>query len=577
MTKSLKRILLVGLALLTCVLLFAACDSNSEPSYEEFPDETQASTTPDSNQNDTPQYTLSVPSTQVQLTESNSFTTVLNITSTYPTSIWYDIEDTEIVECEWGDWNGSQVPLTFVGQNEGSTTVYIYIEENGNRNNALDSITLTVTVSGMDMGSKGLRYEEYGDGYEVSMGDCTESDIIIPATYKGRPVIAIRDFGFSSENGIKSVTIAEGVTTIGENAFWQCENLVSVSIPDSVVNMESQVFNGCKKLTTVNIPDGITEIGEYMFADCESLVKITIPDSVTKIAPDAFNECTSLESVTLPDSLQSIGESAFYCCTTLTEIHLPESLKTIGDHAFYECTGITLLKTGDNLKKIGDSAFSGCRNLTTVILSDSVETIGALAFYECVRLSNLYLGSGLTDIESSAFSSCDRLTHAFYNGTASKWKKVINEGLRCDVYIGEQPVGDIVDIEGKMTKILTLTGAYNGTMYLMAQFKDIANYESISEYRFTIDVYDTEGDIAYTYTYKIAADGTDTLSKLFALPHCANAKGYEVIISQISMVYNDGTAELAFTDYAKTISIGTELTNVDESKIVTPDHSTGYN
>ena len=558
MTKSLKRILLISLSLLACVLLFVACDSNSEPSYEEFPDETQASTTPDNNQNDnqndTPQYTLSVPSTQVQLTESNSFTTVLNITSTYPTSIWYDIEDTEIVECEWGDWNGSQVPLTFVGQNEGSTTVYIYIEENGNRNNALDSITLTVTVSGMDTGSKGLRYYEYGDGYEVSMGDCTESDIIIPATYKGRPVIAIRDFGFSSENGIKSVTIAEGVTTIGQGAFWQCENLVSISIPDSVVNIESSVFSNCKKLTTVNIPDGITEIGESMFADCENLVEIAIPDTVTSIGNSAFSSCSSLAAVDFPDSLQSIGE-----------------------RAFYECTGITLLKTGDNLKKIGNSAFVGCRNLTTVILSDSVEIIGDMAFWKCVRLANLYLGSGLTDIYSSAFSSCDSLTHAFYNGTASKWKKVINDGLRCDIYIGEQPVGDIVDIEGKMTKILTLTGTYNGTMYLMAQFKDIANYESISEYRFTIDVYDTEGDIAYTYTYKIAADGTDALSKLFALPQCANAEGYEVIISQISMVYNDGTAELAFTDYAKTISIGTELTNVDESKIVTPDHSTGYN
>ena len=75
------------------------------------------------------------------------------------------------------------------------------------------------------------------------------------------------------------------------------------------------------------------------------------------------------------------------------------------------------------------------------------------------------------------------------------------------------------------------------------------------------------------YTYTVEADGTDSLSKLFALPNCATAKGYEVVISQIEIVYADGSSEIAFTDYGKTISTGTVLSNVSEDKIVNPDNT----
>ena len=214
--------------------------------------------------------------------------------------------------------------------------------------------------------------------------------------------------------------------------------------------------------------------------------------------------------------------------------------------------------------------FYECRNLSTVILSDSVQVIGDAAFYKCVRLTNLYLGSGLTDICASAFSSCNSLNHAFYNGTTSSWKKVINEGLYCDVFPGEQPVGDIVNIDDMMTKALVYTGKYNNTMYLSAQFYDIQNREDISEYRFVLEVYNTDGKLTYIHTYTFA-DDNERLSKLFALPYCATAQGYEVVIAQIAVRYKDGSIERAFTDYSKTISTGTALTNVDESKIVKPD------
>ena len=334
------------------------------------------------------------------------------------------------------------------------------MSEDGDLDAATEKFAITVNVKYHD-GSAGLAFTKEGNGYAVSLGKCTEANIVIPSTYKGLPVIKIKDSGFYLSNG----------------------------------------------------------------------------------------DTTFIKSVVIPDSVTKIGDYAFRGCTGLTNIIIPEGVTTIGERAFYEC-----------------------RNLSTVILSDSVQFIGEFAFWKCVRLTNLYLGSGLTDICDAAFSSCNSLNHAFYNGTTSSWKKVINEGLYCDVFPGEQPVGDIVNVDDMMTKALLFTGKYNNTMYLSAQFYDIQRREEISEYRFVIEVYDTQGKLTYLYTYTFGDNNEERLSKLFALPYCTTAQGYEVVIAQIAVRYKDGSIERAFTDYSKTISTGTSLTNVNTSHIVNPDN-----
>lgn len=103
----------------------------------------------------------------------------------------------------------------------------------------------------------------------------------------------------------------EGVTRIGERAFYRCETLVEVDIPDTVTEIADCAFNYCPSLAQLALPLGITRIGERTFADCRSLTSMVIPEGVTEIGEEAFADCRSLTSIVIPEGMTEIGEAAF--------------------------------------------------------------------------------------------------------------------------------------------------------------------------------------------------------------------------------------------------------------------------
>ena len=183
------------------------------------------------------------------------------------------------------------------------------------------------------------------------------------------------------------------VTSIGDDAFWDCTNLESITIPDSVKSIGNYAFDGCESLKNITIPDSVKSIGEDVFYNCTSLTNIevneknksysslngnlynkdktkliqyaigktdasfTIPDSVTSISNRAFRYCASLTNVTIPDSVTSIGHGAFQMCTILTSITIPDSVTSVGDSAFEHCTSITSVTIPSSVKEIGEYAF----------------------------------------------------------------------------------------------------------------------------------------------------------------------------------------------------------------------------
>ncbi|MEN8783477.1 MAG: leucine-rich repeat protein, partial [Akkermansiaceae bacterium] len=211
----------------------------------------------------------------------------------------------------------------------------------------------------------------------------TASDIIDDLGYtttEGKVTITDCDEAATGEIVIPPTIEGKTVTSIGNEAFKNCTDLTSITIPDSVTSIGNGAFNGCTSLTSITIPDDVTSIGDYVFQNCTSLTSITIPDNVTSIGESAFGSCTDLTSITIPDSVTSIGNGAFYSCTSLTSITIPDSVTSIGEGVFQDCSSLTSITIPDGVTSIGDYAFAGCTSLTSITIPDNVTSIGEGAF-----------------------------------------------------------------------------------------------------------------------------------------------------------------------------------------------------
>ena len=227
----------------------------------------------------------------------------------------------------------------------------------------------------------------------------------------------------------KKVVIESGVTSIGEGAFKDCNNLKSISIPNSVTKIGPEAFASCS-LTTLNLPNTISEIGDRAFADSSlttitlpqnlsciksgmfegsALTEITLQSGITTIEDYAFSWCTKLTDISLPEGVTTIGNNAFEYCMTLTDLTLPDSLTSIGNYAFSDCCNLMHIAYSNHLTSIGDYTFSNCSELNHLQLPDSLASIGRCAFGDCFALTEITIPSGVTSMGDCAFSGCTGL------------------------------------------------------------------------------------------------------------------------------------------------------------------------
>ena len=199
---------------------------------------------------------------------------------------------------------------------------------------------------------------------------------------------------------ITSVSLPDGLTSIGSWAFNNCSSLTSVTIPNSVMSIGTSAFEDCSSLTSVTIGNSVTSIGKFAFFRCYSLNSITIPNSVTSIGMHAFCVCSSLTSIAIPNSITSIEHSTFRECSSLTTIIIPNSVKSIGNSAFYGCSSITSLTIPNSVTSIGNSAFRNCSSLTSITIPNSVTSIEYSAFNGCSALTSMVVESGNTTYDS---------------------------------------------------------------------------------------------------------------------------------------------------------------------------------
>ncbi len=242
------------------------------------------------------------------------------------------------------------------------------------------------------------------------------------------------------ENGKGVITFDGEVTKIGDNAFYECQSLTSITIPDSVTEIETNPFLLCFNLTEFKgkfaSKDGkclIEDQGDGGFVVLRAfagagLTEYSIPDGVTALDNCVFKGW-GFTSITIPDSVTSMGIEVFYCCNNLRSITIPDSVEGILMNTFWGCSNLRNVTIGNGVTSIGRYAFCRCENLTDISLGSHVETIEQGAFSMCSSLESITIPDSVTEIGSHTFEYCGNLSEFKGKFAADNGRCLIIDGV----------------------------------------------------------------------------------------------------------------------------------------------------
>ena len=226
--------------------------------------------------------------------------------------------------------------------------------------------------------------------------------------------------------------VSYSVTSIGEKAFWSCNQLKSVTIPNSVITICDDAFEYCHGLTSINIPNGVTSIGKYAFWNCNGLTSITISKSVKTMSYNSFAFCHGVSSIKV-DSANPYYDSRNNCNAIIEtssnklvvgckNTDIPNSVTTIGEYAFCCNFSQTALTIPSNVKTIETFAFSST-NLTSVTIHKEVTRIGSNPFENCYKLTSVKVETGNPNYDSR--NNCNAIIETSSNTLITGCKNTV--------------------------------------------------------------------------------------------------------------------------------------------------------
>lgn len=292
---------------------------------------------------------------------------------------------------------------------------------------SLESIKISANVSKigsrMFVGCPNLKsivVEEGNKKYD-SRENCnaiveTATNTLVCGTENSTIPSTITDIGSSAfaETGLKNCVIPEGVTSIQNEAFENCQNLESVTLPQSLKRLGSRVFAN-SGLTSVVIPEGITWLPDGTFTECQNLETVTLPTTLETIEYNAFSN-SGLTSIFIPKGVTSISSTSFNYCGKLSTISVSDENTTYDSRN--NCNAIIQTATNQILRgtsntiipntatSIGDNAFNAINSLTSIVIPESVTSIGQYAFRFCNSLAEVVCKAKVApQLNSDAFSN----------------------------------------------------------------------------------------------------------------------------------------------------------------------------
>ncbi len=337
---------------------------------------------------------------------------------------------------------------------------------------AHDYVDGVCSVCKVRKASEGLRILKNSDGvtyYVAGLGSCTDTVIVIPATYDGGAITRIADDAFANNTKITGLVLTGNITEIGRKAFRNCTALEFAELSDGIIKIGDEAFSGCSKLASVNIPNGTTTIGYQVFANCK-LTDVVIPPSVVSLSYSIFgskspsgtvycgapsrpsgwqsdwysgsnvvwdavkviiedgvkytissnNTAAAVAyvgaggAVVIPETVDgatviTIYDKAFKNIKTITSVLLPSTIQKIGTEAFYY-SSVTSINFPKGLTFIGNSAFYLCTSLGgEIILPDTLVTLGSQVFQGCTSITSAVVPGSVGKVSDYTFKSCTAL------------------------------------------------------------------------------------------------------------------------------------------------------------------------
>ena len=262
-------------------------------------------------------------------------------------------------------------------------------------------------------------------------------------------------FAFNSCKALTKVDLPDSIIEMSSSSFQNCSSLEELNINSSKYRNQGKVVysSDFKNLLfclptiegEVTIPEGVTSICEEAFYNCNKMTQVTIPDSVTEIGDRCFKGCTSLESASLSDNISSLGMSVFQGCSSLKSARLPKNLTVIPASMFASCSNLEEFNIPENVTEIGNSAFQQCFKIQNISLPESITTIGKEAFWGCKAMEVLTIPKSVVTMGKDVWGATTALKHIFYGGTAEQWEALTGEKPFEKVFCQATHMGDQKD------------------------------------------------------------------------------------------------------------------------------------